>query len=43
MNASKYQWIRDRIKRLWPDWKLAAKALESEKPDFRNRQVKNVS
>lgn len=43
MNHSKYQWMRDRITRLWPDWKLAAKQLETEKSAFRNRRVKNVS
>jgi len=43
MNHSKYQWMRDRITRLWPDWKLAAKQLVSEKSVFRNRRVKNVS
>lgn len=43
MDDSKYQWMRDRITRLWPDWKRAAKDLENEKPGFRNRQVKNVS
>ena len=43
MNDSKYQWMRERITRLWPDWKQAAKELENENPDFKNRQVKNVS
>ena len=43
MDDSKYHWMRDRITRLWPDWKRAAKELENEKPAFRNRQVKNVS
>ncbi|XP_020612669.1 alpha-1,6-mannosylglycoprotein 6-beta-N-acetylglucosaminyltransferase A-like [Orbicella faveolata] len=42
MNHSKYQWMRDRITRLWPDWKLAAKQLETEKSAFRNRRVKNI-
>ena len=43
MSDSKYQWMRDRITRLWPDWKQAAKALEAQNPTFRNRQHKNVS
>lgn len=43
MNDSRYQWMRDRITRLWPDWKLAAKQLEKEKSTFKNRRVKNVS
>ena len=43
MNDSKYQWMRERITRLWPDWKKAAQALNQEQPAFRNRQVKNVS
>ncbi|KAL9979524.1 hypothetical protein ACROYT_G017199 [Oculina patagonica] len=42
MNQSRYQWIRDRITRLWPDWKMAAKQLEKEKSTFRNRRVKNI-
>lgn len=42
MSDSKYQWMRERITRLWPDWKKAAQALNQEKPAFRNRQVKNV-
>jgi len=43
MNDSKYQWMRERITRLWPDWKKAAQALNQEKPAFRNRHMKNVS
>ena len=43
MNHSKYQFMRDRITRLWPYWKLAAKQFEKEKSSFRNRRVKNVS
>ena len=35
LSNSKYQWIRDRITRLWPDWKQAAKAFETENPTFR--------
>jgi len=42
LSDSKYQWIRDRITRLWPDWKHAAKALETENPTVRNRQQKNI-
>lgn len=43
LNDSKYQWIRDRITRLWSDWKLAAKALEAESLTVRNRKKKKVS
>ncbi|KAK2568503.1 hypothetical protein P5673_007563 [Acropora cervicornis] len=42
LNDSKYQWIRDRITRLWSDWKLAAKALEAESLTVRNRKKKKV-
>lgn len=43
MADSKYHWMKERITRLWPDWREAAKALEREKPAFRNRQFKDVS
>ena len=43
MADSKYHWMKERITRLWPDWREAAKALEQEKPAFRNRQFKDVS
>ena len=43
LSHSKYQWMRDRITRLWPDWKRAATALENDSPTVRNRQRKNVS
>ena len=42
LNESKYQFMRDRISRLWPDWRAAAKRLEQQKPSFKNRQKKNV-
>ena len=38
----KYQWMRERITRLWPDWSQAAKHLERNKPAFKERLVKNV-
>ena len=43
MSDRKYNWMKARISRLWSDWREAAKALEREKPAFRNRQVKDVS
>ena len=42
LNESKYQFMRDRISRLWPEWRAAAKKLEQQKPSFGNRQRKNV-
>ncbi|XP_073232233.1 alpha-1,6-mannosylglycoprotein 6-beta-N-acetylglucosaminyltransferase B-like [Porites lutea] len=38
---SKYQFMRDRIARLWPEWRDSAKRLEQQKPSFGNRQIKN--
>ena len=43
LNDSKYQWMRDRITRLWPEWKLAAEELQVESLTVRNRKRKNVS
>ena len=34
--------MRDRISRLWPEWRTSAKRLEQQKPSFGNRQIKNV-
>ena len=34
--------MRDRISRLWPEWRASAKRLEQQKPSFGNRQIKNV-
>ena len=42
LNESKYQFMRDRISRLWPEWRAAAKRLEQQKQSFGNRQRKNV-
>lgn len=42
MSHEKYQWMRERITRLWPDWSQAAKHLEQNKPAFKKRLVKNV-
>lgn len=42
LNESKYQFMRDRISRLWPEWRAAAKKLEQQKPSFGNRQRKNI-
>ena len=42
MSHEKYQWTRERITRLWPDWSQAAKHLERNKPAFKERLVKNV-
>ena len=43
LNDSKYQFVKDRITRLWPEWRHAAKALEKKSLAVRNRQRKNVS
>ncbi|XP_073232225.1 alpha-1,6-mannosylglycoprotein 6-beta-N-acetylglucosaminyltransferase A-like [Porites lutea] len=42
LNESKYQFMRDRITRLWPEWRAAAERLEQQKPSFGNRQRKNI-
>ncbi|XP_044174948.1 alpha-1,6-mannosylglycoprotein 6-beta-N-acetylglucosaminyltransferase A-like isoform X1 [Acropora millepora] len=42
MSHEKYQWMRERITRLWPDWSQAAKHLERNKPAFKERLVKNI-
>lgn len=42
LNDSKYQFVKDRITRLWPDWKHATKTLEKESLAVRNRQRKNI-
>ncbi|XP_068704273.1 alpha-1,6-mannosylglycoprotein 6-beta-N-acetylglucosaminyltransferase A-like [Montipora foliosa] len=42
LNDSKYQWMRDRITRLWPEWKLAAEELQVESLTVRNRKRKNI-
>ncbi|CAH3195629.1 unnamed protein product, partial [Porites evermanni] len=42
LNESKYQFMRDRISRLWPEWRASAKRLEQRKPSFGNRQIKNI-
>ena len=35
--------MRDRISRLWPEWRASAKRLEQQaKPSFGNGQIKNV-
>ncbi|XP_068704283.1 alpha-1,6-mannosylglycoprotein 6-beta-N-acetylglucosaminyltransferase A-like isoform X2 [Montipora foliosa] len=42
LNDSKYQWMTDRITRLWPEWKLAAEELQVESLTVRNRKRKNI-